>query len=117
MRGRNIVNGKRVDIKGAKTVQRLEFNESPIANTITSVQKDNLILDVDYRIRRLTPKEVFRLMGYSDDFYELCRALNSDTQLYKQGGNSIVVDTIMWLLVEVCRALNISFKMPEKDVN
>lgn len=70
---------------------------------------------IDYRIRRLTPKEVFRLMGYSDQFFEICQALNSDTQLYKQGGNSIVVDTIMWLLVEVCQSLKIPFTMPFKS--
>lgn len=66
-------------------------------------------------IRRLTPKEVFRLMGYSDEFFTICQALNSDTQLYKQGGNSIVVDTMMWLLVEVCQALKIPFTMPDKN--
>jgi DNA (cytosine-5)-methyltransferase 3A len=43
-RGRNIVDGKRCDVKGAKTEQRLEPNLSYKTNTLTSVQKDNLIL-------------------------------------------------------------------------
>lgn len=44
-----------------------------------------------YRIRKLTPKECFRLMDFDDDDYEKCALVNSDCQLYKQAGNSIVV--------------------------
>lgn len=44
-----------------------------------------------YRIRKLTPKECFRLMDFDDDDYEKCASVNSDCQLYKQAGNSIVV--------------------------
>lgn len=44
-----------------------------------------------YRIRKLTPKECFRLMDFDDDDYEKCSLVNSDCQLYKQAGNSIVV--------------------------
>ena len=48
-----------------------------------------------YRIRRLTPKECWRLMGFSDTDFEKARATgNSDTQLYKQAGNSIVVNVL-----------------------
>lgn len=46
----------------------------------------------DYRIRKLTPKECFRLMDFDDDDIDKCRAVGmSDSQLYKQAGNSIVV--------------------------
>lgn len=45
------------------------------------------------RIRKLTPKECFRLMGFNDDF-EQAASVNSNTQLYKQAGNSIVVDVL-----------------------
>lgn len=46
------------------------------------------------RIRKLTPLECFRLMGFNDeDFYKV-EKVNSNTQLYKQAGNSIVVDVI-----------------------
>lgn len=45
-------------------------------------------------IRRLTPKECFRLMGFDDEDFEKAAAVNSNTQLYKQAGNSIVVDVL-----------------------
>ena len=46
------------------------------------------------RIRKLTPKECFRLMGFEDADFEKAEALNSNTQLYKQAGNSIVVPVV-----------------------
>lgn len=47
------------------------------------------------RIRRLTPKECWRLMGFLDEEFEKAEQVNSDTQLYKQAGNSIVVNVLM----------------------
>lgn len=46
------------------------------------------------KIRKLTPLECFRLMGFDDEDFYKAEKLNSDTQLYKQAGNSIVVDVI-----------------------
>lgn len=46
------------------------------------------------KIRRLTPKECFRLQGFPDEYFERARAVNSDTQLYKQAGNSVTVNVI-----------------------
>lgn len=46
------------------------------------------------RIRKLTPKECFRLMGFDDSDFEKAEAVNSNTQLYKQAGNSIVVPVV-----------------------
>lgn len=46
------------------------------------------------RIRKLTPKECFRLMGFDDESFHRAEAVNSNTQLYKQAGNSIVVDVL-----------------------
>ena len=43
------------------------------------------------RIRKLTPKECFRLMNFDDEDFEKASKVNSDSQLYKQAGNSIVV--------------------------
>lgn len=48
----------------------------------------------EIRIRRLTPKECFRLQGFPDEYFERARAVNSDTQLYKQAGNSVTVNVI-----------------------
>lgn len=63
---------------------------------------------VDYlKIRKLTPKECFRLMDFDDSDFEKAQAVNSNTQLYKQAGNSIVVscaEKIMDALFE-CGAL------------
>ena len=42
-----------------------------------------------YRIRKLTPKECFRLMSFRDEDYEAASKVNSNSQLYKQSGNSI----------------------------
>lgn len=47
-----------------------------------------------YRIRRLTPKECFRLQGFPDTYFEKAAAVNSDSQLYKQAGNSVTVNVI-----------------------
>lgn len=46
------------------------------------------------RIRKLTPKECWRLMGFSDEDFEKAEKVNSNSQLYKQAGNSIVVDVL-----------------------
>lgn len=48
-----------------------------------------------YRIRKLTPKECWRLMGYTDEDYEKASLVNSSTQLYKQAGNAIVKQVLM----------------------
>jgi len=49
------------------------------------------------RIRKLTPKECLRLMGFMDDFKQVV----SDTQMYRQAGNSIVVDVLIAILKEM----------------
>ena len=54
-----------------------------------------LIKEPQYRIRKLTPKECWRLMGFTDDDFHKAEAVNSNTQLYKQAGNSIVKDVLM----------------------
>ena len=125
-RGRN-PNNASDRTTGAPTEQRLEINQQGTSNTITTVQKDNVVIQLnpslesggqqpyqqnrifdingispailanlggdrnhninDYRIRRLTPRECFRLMDFPDTFtWDV-----SDSQAYKQAGNSIVV--------------------------
>lgn len=44
------------------------------------------------RIRRLTPRECFRLQGFPDELFEKARSVNSDHQLYKQAGNAVTVN-------------------------
>lgn len=94
MRGRNPDNTSD-RTAGSPTEQRLEVNMQGTSNCLTSVQKDNLLLEKpQYRIRKLTPRECGRLMGVSDEDIDKMAAVNSNTQLYKQFGNSIVVDVM-----------------------
>ena len=78
------------------TQQRIEPNSQGICNTLSTVLKDNLVIEIgdEMRIRKLTPKECFRLMGFDDESFHKAEAVNSNTQLYKQAGNSIVVDVL-----------------------
>ena len=135
MRGRNPDNPSD-RTAGSLTEQRLEVNMQGTSNCLTSVQKDNLLLEnniqkvgqissngsqrgtvisdngisanlvagthgyanshiaTQYRIRKLTPRECGRLMSVSDEDIDKMAAVNSNTQLYKQFGNSIVVDVM-----------------------
>lgn len=61
---------------------------------------------VGAHIRRLTPLECFRLQGYSDEFFYKCQAVNSDTQLYKQAGNTITVSVIQAIITNLLHILN-----------
>ena len=150
-RGRNPSNPSDRTV-GSPTEQRLEPNTQGITNTLTTVQKDNLVLepkrlgglyDTDtkrrqagavwdqkniaptidtcqgghreplivenaYRVRKLTPKECFRLMGFENDDYWKARVRlekvfyngndRSNSQMYKMAGNSIVVDVLEGIL-------------------
>lgn len=130
MRGRNPTN-QSDRTPGIKLEQTLEVNTNGTSNCLTSVQKDNLLLENiiqkqrgfnnggvheicttitssgwqennflhnKYRIRKLTPKECWRLMDFSDEDFEKAEKVNSNTQLYKQAGNSIVVNVLVAIL-------------------
>ena len=149
MRGRNPMNPTD-RTKGAPTEQRLEKAPEGVVNTLTTVQKDNLCLEIkqatkegsikckvggcfdssfpdsktrrgrvqndgdvvptltasnseninyvetQYRIRKLTPRECWRLMGYTDEDFNKSRDAGvSNSQLYKQAGNAIVKQVLM----------------------
>lgn len=141
MRGRNPENPSD-RTTGSPMEQRLETNSQGITNTITSVQKDNLIVEFEiadyradeglriranglspcinssireaewdpkigtrnapitsngHRIRRLTPLECMRLQGYPDSFIKPC----SDSQTYKQAGNSITVNVMKAIIKNI----------------
>jgi DNA (cytosine-5)-methyltransferase 1 len=85
MRGRYKENGS--------TKQQIEPRKDNNTNTITSVQKDNMLYK-NKRIRKLTPKECWRLQGFPDWAFGKAQDVNSDTQLYKQAGNSVTVNVI-----------------------
>lgn len=50
-----------------------------------------------FRVRKLTPKECYRLMGFTDEQFDRSQTFSSDSQLYKQAGNSIVVDVLYYI--------------------
>lgn len=67
---------------------------------------DNYVTHNKGRIRKLTPKECLRLMGFRDDF----KRVVSDTQLYRQAGNSIVVDVLIAILREMDITKHVNIK-------
>jgi len=68
-----------------------------VSKTIPSVCGTQGVVD-GYRIRKLTPKECWRLMGFDDADFDKAAKVNSNTQLYKQAGNSIVVNVLEAIL-------------------
>ena len=130
---------------GLPTEQMLEINQSGCSNTLTTVGKDNLVVEPinacadgtapaltahlhketvndctkldrhspalevkevgsEIRIRKLTPKECWRLMDFTDEEFEAAeKAGVSKTQLYKQAGNSIVVSCLAHIFRELLK--------------
>jgi len=70
------------------------------------VIEHNVNSGVGYRIRKLTPKECFRLMAFSDEAFDKAKVAGvSNSQLYKQAGNSIVVDVLYYIYKNLYRAM------------
>lgn len=76
-----------------------------ICPTITATETGVCRIESPIRIRKLTPRECFRLMGFSDENFEAAEKMVSNSQLYKQAGNSIVVDVLYYILVELYKAM------------
>ena len=72
-----------------------------VSQTLTSPNHNSQALYDGARIRKLTPLETWRLQGQTDEAFYKARAVNSDTQLYKQAGNSICVDVLYYLMKAV----------------
>lgn len=64
-----------------------------IANTLLTTDEQGVVLS-DYKIRKLTPKECWRLQGFPDELFDKAQEVNSNSQLYKQAGNSVTVNVI-----------------------
>ena len=87
-----------------------EIREDGIANTLDTSCNQGIFVQISEEltvyavwyekyqcyiaIRKLTPKECFRLQGWSDDYFEKAQFVNSDSQLYKQAGNGVTVTVI-----------------------
>lgn len=68
-----------------------------IANTLTTSGAMGTV-DREYRIRRLTPRECWRLQGFPDWAFDRAKATGlSDTQLYKLAGNAVTVNVVRWI--------------------
>ena len=64
-----------------------------IANTLLTGEEQAVVTE-NYRIRKLTPRECWRLQGFTDWAFDQAKEVNSDSQLYKQAGNSVTVPVI-----------------------
>lgn len=102
------VDSVNLSVPGSKT--RRERVGQEIANTLDTSCNQGIFVQVSEEltvyaawyekyqcyiaIRRLTPKECFRLQGWTDDYFEKAQFVNSDSQLYKQAGNGVTVNVI-----------------------
>lgn len=96
VKGGEIVNHSYTNSEQRKTLEKYIESDNGIMPTITTLPDclGYATLPPDIRIRKLTPKECWRLMGFDDKDFEKAQKVNSNAQLYKQAGNSIVVDVL-----------------------
>lgn len=84
--------------KGLLDIECRAYKEDKISGTLIA-RGGMKVLTNEVAIRRLTPLECFRLMGFDDEDYQKVKASNiSDTQAYKMAGNSIVVNCLTEIL-------------------
>ena len=76
--------------------------QKEMIQTLTTFQDKGVVMN-DLRIRKLTPKECWRLMGFDDEDFEKAAKVNSNTQLYKQAGNSICGPVLMAIFKELIK--------------
>lgn len=100
---RTTPNDSHVKVMSILTPDRLEKrqngrrikNEGEPSFTLTSQDRHGvLIADDRIKIRKLTPRECFRLQGFTDEQFDRAAAVNSETQLYKQAGNAVTVSVV-----------------------
>ena len=84
--------GDSINLEQPNSTTRRGRVDNKIANTLTC--SCNQAVVNEYRIRKLTPLECYRLMGFDDEDFYKASALNSNSQLYKQAGNSICVNVL-----------------------
>lgn len=86
--------GDYINLEQPNSKTRRERIGKQVAQTLTTSCNQG-VLGNGIRIRKLTPKECWRLMGFTDEDFEKAKKVNSNTQLYKQAGNSIVKQVLM----------------------
>ena len=83
------------------SIKTKNSTNNQIANTITTNAHQFGVCVPELRIRKLTPKECWRLMGFDDEDVDKAAKVCSNSQLYKQAGNSIVVNVLMAIFKEL----------------
>ena len=99
-------------IADVRTDEGLRIREGGLSPCLTASKNSSteisrsapLIKKEQHRIRRLTPLECLRLQGFEDVFFKTCKDNNiSDTQLYKQAGNSMSVNVIKGIITQILK--------------
>jgi DNA (cytosine-5)-methyltransferase 1 len=93
--------GDGIDISSRMQYHRGNVQKGTIQTIDCTGGEGHEVVTNDLRIRKLTPKECWRLMGFEDIDYERASKVNSKTQLYKQAGNSIVVNVLEKIIKEL----------------
>ena len=97
-RGRVIENGKICPTLTTENIPSvIELGNPDFYNFLYEIDGDIYLI----RIRKLVPLECWRLMGFSDDDFNKASEVNSNTQLYKQAGNSIVKQVLMAIMSQL----------------
>lgn len=88
------------EVSGVFTNQSQSFGYRPPMKGYSKTLKANVhdagVVE-SFRVHKLTPKECYRLMGFTDEQFDRSQTFSSDSQLYKQAGNSIVVDVLYYI--------------------
>lgn len=101
---RIIETAEKSNFKNGETEYLDIYNKTPRKDVTSTINAgtdshQNNIIGTNYRIRKLTPKECWRLMSFDDSDFDKAKASGvSDSQLYKQAGNSIVVKVLEGIL-------------------
>ena len=99
-------NARLKEIKQGYIRKQNNADNTIMSTLVTTPQKLGVCVDDPLRIRKLTPLECWRLMGFDDEDFYKAEKVNSNTQLYKQAGNSIVVDVLEYLFKEIMEVLD-----------
>lgn len=102
VKGGEIINHSYTNSEQRDTLDKYIETTNGITPTLTT-RPDILgyVENKPLRIRKLTPKECWRLMGFNDSDFDKASKVNSNAQLYKQAGNSIVVNVLEAILGEL----------------
>lgn len=106
---------QRASRSGIKMIEQIDKGVYKADNDLLCGSAKEKVKNSGYRIRKLTPKECWRLQGFPDDAFDRARqALNdtfykgndrSNSQLYKQAGNSITTDVLLHIFYELYQAM------------